>query len=146
MQTENPFWPDEKEKDTQADLKPLFDRHIQHVGWLYQGKYLYDTYMKWLAYVADGHAWSARTGSWCGPVNGTECIDQKGKVVAWNSPKDVAGSSLPARPPRAARAPRPRRVSRPPRPTRPAQPTYPANGWSNLSFMAWLGERDEDYD
>lgn len=121
-------------------MNQLRDSVNELVGWLDSGRHIFDTTMCWVAFVSSGHAWSASTGNWLGPVNELTCLDQSGYVVAWNPSQMPAGSPRPPRPPRAPRAPRPPRPGRPPRPRQAPLPPMPVGGWSSLSFEAWLAQ------
>lgn len=116
----------------------LFDKDCDLVGWIEPGRHIFNTDMEWAAYIAGGHAWSAKTGNWLGPVHGLLCQDRSAAPVAWNPKEQVVGGTKPARPARAARAARPARPARPAKPARPARPATPAGGWSRASFYAWL--------
>lgn len=107
-------------------LFPLFDENCELVAWIRPEEHIFDTGMDWVAYISHGHAWSAETGNWCGPVHGMLCLDTSGRVVAWNPQEHVAGTARPDRPARAARA------------ARPARPARPVGGWSDLSFEEWV--------
>ena len=122
-------------------MEPLFDRHCELVAWVDPLHHIFDTEMNWIAYISGGQAWSAETGNWCGPVPGLICLDQSGKVVAWNPEEQVAGTAIPPRPPRAVRAARPARPARPAKPARPARPATPTGGWSDESIWAWLSQK-----
>jgi hypothetical protein len=121
-------------------LFALFDKDCDLVGWINPGNHIFNTDMDWVAYLANGHSWSANSGNWLGPVKGLLCQDQDGRPVAWNPKEAVSGSPRPARPARAARAARPARPARPATPARPARPATPAGGWSPHSFYAWLAQ------
>ena len=118
-------------------MEPLFDSNCDLAGWINPGEHIWDTHMNWVAYIRNGHAWSAESGNWLGPVNGLICLDTEGKVVAWNPAQAVTGSMRPMRPIRAMRAMRPMRPMTPMRPMRPMRPITPMSGWSE-SFAAWL--------
>ena len=121
-------------------LFALFDEDCDLVGWIDPENHIYNTDMDWVAYLAYGHAWSAKTGNWLGLVDGLLCQDHGGHPVAWNPKERVSGSAAPARPASAARAARPARPARPAAPARPARPATPSGGWSSLSFHAWLAQ------
>jgi hypothetical protein len=120
---------------------PLFDKDPELVGWISDRfDHIFDTDMNWVAYISNGHAWSAKTGNWCGPVNGFTCLDQAGKVVAWTptqSPKGTAGAVKPVR---AVRPASPVRPATPVRPARPVKPAAPVGGWSALKFSDWASQ------
>jgi hypothetical protein len=66
-------------------MEPLYESNVNLVGWIEPGWHIWDTNMDWVAYISGGHAWSSGSGSWCGPVNETTCLDRSGQVVAWES-------------------------------------------------------------
>lgn len=121
-------------------LFALFDKDCDLVGWINPDSHIFNTDMDWVAYISNGHAWSAGNGNWLGPVKGLLCLDRNGKPVAWNPKEQITGTVKPATPARAARAARPARPARPATPARPARPPVPAGGWSPLSFYAWIGQ------
>ncbi len=122
-------------------MEPLYDSKVSLVGWLDADGYIFDTSMNWVAFVADGNAWSSSTLQWLGPVLQSNCLDRTGKVVAWSPDHPVDGSWTPNPP-----------VLTPPRPVRPATPSTlstpwtpctpwtPTGGWSPLSWQAWLSQ------
>ena len=119
----------------------LFDKNSELVGWVSDNHdHIFDTNMNWAAYIRNGHAWSAHTGNWCGPINGFNCLDQSGKVVAWNPGQAVQGSISPIQPVRAVRAVQPVKPVRPVSPVRPIRPITPIGGWSTVSFNAWVNQ------
>jgi len=65
-------------------LFPLFDNDCELVGWTRPDEHIFSTSMDWLAYIQNGHAWSAKTGNWLESVKGMLCLDQRGNPVAWN--------------------------------------------------------------
>jgi hypothetical protein len=121
-------------------MQPLFDRECELVAWLDPLRNIFDTQMNWVAFISSGHAWSAETGNWLGAVPGLICLDQSGRVVAWNPRERVAGTARPAKPARAAKAARPGRPAVPAQPARPGRPATPSGGWSESSFYAWLSQ------
>jgi len=42
-------------------LHQLFDKDCNLVAWIEPGKHIFDVEMNWIAYIANGHAWSAKT-------------------------------------------------------------------------------------
>lgn len=121
-------------------MEPLFDQNCECVGWVDPTQHIFDVDLNWVAYLSAGHAWSVDSGNWCGPVPGLICLDQSGRVVAWNPNAQVSGTVRPVRPPRAARSPKPARPARPAKPARPPRPPTPAGGWSDLTFAQWLAQ------
>lgn len=119
-------------------MTPIFDINCDLVGWISDRyNHIFDVDMTWVAYIAKGHAWSSANDSWCGPVTGSTCRDQKGKVVACNPSEGIKGASMTAEPPKPARTPTPPTPAKPATPARPVIPPTPAGGWSNLSFGQW---------
>jgi hypothetical protein len=84
-------------------MEPLYESNVNLVGWIEPGWHIWDTNMDWVAYISGGHAWSSGSGSWCGPVNETTCLDRSGQVVAMESGECPAGTGRPARPGRPGR-------------------------------------------
>ncbi len=122
-------------------MTPLFDKHSDLVGWMDRdGKNIFDTGMSWVAFISNGHAWSASTGNWLGNVSGFTCRDQSGCPVIWNPQNTISGTARPARPSRVSRPSRPSRASRPSTPSRPSRPSTPSGGWSALHFDAWISQ------
>lgn len=121
-------------------LAALFDKDSDLVGWIEPNAHIFSTDMEWVAFVSNGHAWSAKSGDWLGPVKGLLCLDHSGRPVAWNPKEAVVGTSSPARPARAAKAAKPARPARPAKPARPARPATPSGGWAPASFFAWVGQ------
>ncbi len=119
-------------------MQALFDRNAEHVGWISKGTYIFDQNMQWVAFISRGHAWSALTGDWLGPVHGTTCLDKKGCVVAWHSPQEVHGMERPLKPKFAPGKPAPpgivRKVNKP---SVPAPPVDPPGGWSEFGWVGW---------
>lgn len=119
----------------------IFDRNAELIAWLSNdGKHLFDADMNWVAYASGGHLWSAETGNWLGPLQGTTLLDQSGRPVGWHPGDGVGSSGRPARPGRAARSARPARPPRPARPAKPARPATPAGGWSDMTFLGWRSQ------
>jgi hypothetical protein len=98
--------------------------------------------MNYVAFVANGHAWSARSGQWIGPVVGTHVFDTEGRPVAWNPAEPLRGSGRPLRPVNVVRAVSPVRPTRPVAPPRPLTAPVLPGGWSPLSFAEWLVAND----
>jgi len=119
-------------------VRPIFDIRISHVGW-YKDGHIFDPEVNWLAFVHQGHIFSAVTLEWLGPWNDGSLLDQQGQVVAWLDGGQPRGSEPPLPPPRAPRPPRPFRHVRPIHPRRPLFPQQPASGWSMLAWHEWLG-------
>lgn len=65
-------------------MTPLFTPDCVLVGWLEDNEHIFDTNLNWVAFVDDGHAWSANACHWLGPVNDGCLLDTLGKVVAFS--------------------------------------------------------------
>ncbi len=98
-------------------LKPLFNKESVLVGWIEPGRHIFGTSLNWVAYISEGHAWCAISGNWAGPVNDGVCLDQTGRVIAWNPETSITEPVQITKPVTAVRADRP---AKPARPTRPA--------------------------
>ena len=125
-------------------LKPLYSPDCELVGWLQPGKFLFAADMSYVAFVANGHLWSARSGRWIGPVVGPHIFDVDGRPVAWNPSAPLRSSGRPLRPINVVRAVSP---VRPPRPVPPLNPLTAPNilgGWSVFSFQEWLVSSDPE--
>ncbi len=123
-------------------LTPLFSPACDLVGWMQRDAFVFDVDMAYVAFLAGGHAWSARSGLWIGPAIGPHLFDIHGRPVAWNPGEPLRGFGRPLRPVNVVRAVSP---VRPPQPVTPARPlTAPAlpGGWSPLSFAEWLVAND----
>lgn len=119
-------------------MNPLFDQNCNLIGWVDPGNHIFDTNMDWVAYISNGHAWSANSGNWIGPVDGLNCLDINGKPIAWNPDQPVVGTMRPMTPMRAMRSMTPMRPMRPMTPMRPMRPMTPMGGWSTLNWDEWL--------
>jgi hypothetical protein len=123
-------------------LTPLFSPGCDLVGWMQPHKFLFDADMAYVAFLTNGHAWSARSGLWLGPVIGSHVFDIEGRPVAWNPREPLRGVGKPLRPVNVVRAVSPVRPARPVMPPRPlAAPVLPG-GWSPLTFAEWLVAND----
>lgn len=123
-------------------LTPLFSPACDLVGWMQPDAFVFDVDMAYVAFLTNGHAWSARSGLWIGPAIGPHLFDIDGRPVAWNPGEPLRGFGRPLRPVNVVRAVSP---VRPPRPVTPARPlTAPVlpGGWSPLSFAEWLVAND----
>lgn len=116
----------------------LFNKDCDHVGWVDANKYIFDTSMNWVAFIAHDSAWSAKSGNWLGPMKGLAYLDISGHPVAWNPADRIVGMASPARPAKAAKIAAPPHPLKLATPARPAKPATPAGGWSKLSFAEWL--------
>jgi hypothetical protein len=121
-------------------LHPLFNYDCKSVGWICPDLYVFDLDMKWIAFLHKEHAWAAVSGDWLGPMDGLNCLDQKGHVVAWNPLSRFRVSFMPSRPARPARPVAPEAFAKPVRPARPPRPVTPLVGWSQLSFASWVAQ------
>lgn len=119
----------------------LFDKNSHLRAWLNDdADCLFDTGMKYIAYIRDGHAWRPTNSHWLGPVLGATVLDRSGRPVLWNPETPIQSTGLPTIP---AMPPMPAMPTTPPTPAMPpvpAMPTSPTGGWSSLSFLEWLGQ------
>lgn len=96
-------------------MDPLFDRSCRLVGWIHRGKYIFDKRIKWIGFIAKGHAWASLGGTWLGQFDGKNCLDRNGRPLAWHPCQPVRSVSP------------------------PMTPMTPSGGWSPLSWAEWLG-------
>lgn len=123
-------------------LTPLFSQGCELVGWMQPQKFLFDADMGYVAFIANGHAWSARSGRWIGPVVASHVFDVEGRPVAWNPGAPLRGSGRPLRPVNVVRAVSPVRPAKPVAPLRPLTAPDLPGGWSQFSFAEWLVSSD----
>ncbi len=121
-------------------LYPLFDKDCNLVAWVEPEKHIFDTKMKWIAYISSDHVWSSESGNWLGPIKGLTCLDTDGKVFAWSPSCKIEGSPRNFRPARAFKPARPFSPARPFAPPRPFKPPTPSFGWSRLTLSEWLSQ------
>jgi hypothetical protein len=119
-------------------LSPLYSPDCQLVGWLQPGKFLFDADMFYVAFITNGHLWSARSGRWIGPVIGAHVYDMDGRPVAWNPSEPLRTFGRPLRPMNVVRAVSPVRPQRPMPPQTPLSAPGVLGGWSAFSFQEWL--------
>jgi hypothetical protein len=119
---------------------PLYDKDCNLIAWLKMNEHIFSTNMDWIAFIKNRQAWSAETGNWLGPINGSICLDQTGRVVAWSPGEKIQGSLRPITPIRAIRAIKPIRPIRPITPIKPIRPIAPLGGWSLQSFFEWVNQ------
>ncbi len=118
-------------------MTPIFDRKMQHVGWV-EGQNVFDTQIQWVAFIDHDHLYHASTMVWLGPWNNGALLDRNGLVVGWTpeqSPRARRGlppGRMPMRPPI------PFRPKRPIAPRRPLFPQTPYEEWSSLDWAEWL--------
>lgn len=120
---------------------PLFNAQAVLVGWLQDLTHLWDARMEWVAWINDGHVFSAATHGWCGPLNGTSGLDRQGRVVAWNPGQGPQGTLPPLQPLAPLSPLTPLRPLQPLTPLTPLAPLTPLSGWSFLSFEEWVSGR-----
>lgn len=122
-------------------MEALFDKKANFVGWLYDRENIFDTELRWVAYINNGYVWSVDKRNWIGELRNTNCLDKDGKVVAWNPNSPVVGSLDKVEAPLKAHKPLP-----PPKPLidekplKPSKPPKPIGGWSPLTFNEWLSQ------
>jgi hypothetical protein len=123
-------------------MKALYDAGANLVGWYEPATAdIWDPTMHWVAYVVDGNAWSVEGDRWCGPVDGTTCLDRQGCVVAWGSDQKPEGTAIPVTPTPPVRPITPMTPETPMTPPEPLTPQTPVGGWSVMSFGGWLEGR-----
>ncbi len=122
-------------------LDALYDQNLQHVGWIWHKVCILHQDLTWVAFVSKGQAYSVHTGSWLGPVVGTTCYDQQGRVVAWHSWNEVFGTVQPVRPQTQPQKPNcPRVVGQMTAPAKIFRPSNPPGGWSELGWLGWISQ------
>lgn len=121
-------------------MKPIFSPNSELVGWNQDNKHIFDINMNWVAYIANGHVWSARTGNWLGPLIDGCALDQAGKVVAWTNSHTVRGTLRPLKPLKPLKPLQPLRPLRPLKPLMPLKPLGPLGGWSSQSWDKWINQ------
>ena len=58
-------------------MSPLFDRNCNLVAWMTEDRRnVFDTSMRWRAYISNGHVWSAESGNWLGNISELTCRDR----------------------------------------------------------------------
>ena len=119
-------------------MKPLFSPRCDLLGWIDPGAAIFDTEMNYVAFVADGHAWSPLDCNWLGSVDVLTVFDRSGRAVAWNP-----GVPCPAFPAGTHRTPH---ASQDADATQtalaagaPAVPENAPDGMVALTFEEWLG-------
>ena len=120
-------------------MLPLFDQETELVGWLNANDgNVFDTEVQWVAFVQNGHAWSAETGNWLGAVNGITMLDQDGRPVAWSTEQAPKGTMKPPTPPPPMMPLKPLTPLNPFNPLQPMHPLIPIGGWSDMSWEEWI--------
>lgn len=123
-------------------LTPLFSRRCELVGWIQPRKFLFAADMTYVAFLVGGHAWSAQSGLWIGPVVEGNVFDTEGRPVAWSPGGPLRGFGKPLRPVNVVRPVSPVRPVRPVAPPRPLTVPTLSGEWSPLSFAEWLVAED----
>jgi len=120
---------------------PLFNKDSELVGWLKNNHdHIFDLNMMWVAFIRNNHIWSAKSGNWCGPINGFNCLDRKGKVLAWNPKQSVRGALPPVTPIRVIKPITPIIPIKPITPIKPIKRITPVSGWSDMTFQEWVNQ------
>jgi len=127
-------------------LSPLFSPDCLHVAWLQPGRFVFDAGMGYVAFVANGHCWSAASGVWLGPLVDGHLHDIFGRPVAWTPAAPLKAIHRPLRPVNVVRAVRPVQPVRPVEPSRPLTAPTPPGSWSPLGFGEWLVANDPEPD
>ena len=110
---------------------PIYNRNTDLIAWT-DMKNVYDVNMQWIAFIYNGNCFNASTCEWIGPVNGTNFLDNYGRVIGWSKECPVKGLGYsPVRPIRPIRPITPIRPIRPVTPIKPIRPITPMGGWSN---------------
>ncbi len=123
-------------------LKPLFSPACDLVGWIQPRRFVFDADIAYVAFIANGHAWSARTGIWIGPAAGSHIFDIDGRPVAWSPGEVLRGQARPLRPVNVVRAVSPVRPAKPLASATPVGAPRAQGGWSRHSFREWLVAND----
>lgn len=121
-------------------MEALYSPKCDLVGWLQPGKAIFDPDMKYVAFIANEHAWSAKTGNWLGPSDHTNFLDRSGKPVTFGARYTPKGRMAPMIPMRAMKPMVPMKPMKPMKPMRPMKPMTPMNGWSQMSFEEWINQ------
>ncbi len=121
-------------------IYPLFDKDSNHVAWVQDDRHIFDTSMKWIAFIEKGHAWAADNADWLGAFFDKQCTDKSGRVFAWGDRAKIRGCIRPVTPTRPTRATRPCTPTRPTTPIRPTRPLRPLYGWSPYDLRGWLAQ------
>jgi len=118
-------------------MTPIFDSNSELVAWS-DGIHLFDIAMNWVAFEANGHIFSSKTGEWLGPIHNGSILDTKGKPVAWFSGSEPSGTLPSLKPLKPPKPLKPLRPLLPLKPLKPLQPLVPLGGWSPLGFAEWM--------
>jgi len=119
-------------------LSALFSSDKEHVGWLEPDRFVFDTAMLPVAFMAQEQAWSMQTSVWLGPCYDMHLFDTQGRPVAWTLGLPVMDRGVPLPRFKWLKPVNPVRPVRPVTPRRPLAVPVAARGWSDLSFQQWL--------
>lgn len=122
-------------------LEPLFDVNGNFVGWLVNNENVFDSSLKWVAYIFNNYVWSSKTTNWIGILRGSTLLDRKGNIVAWSTSQPPIGGLNDILPPNPVLPPIP---PAPPLiddvPLNPGYSPTPLGKWSKLTFTQWLNQ------
>jgi hypothetical protein len=118
-------------------MTPIYDANVQQVGW-FDGEYVFDLGMNWIAFHSSGDVFSSSTLKWLGPLDEGSFQDRDGKVVAWLADSQPCSSLRPLTPLRPLRPLSPLHPLTPLRPLQPLRPLNPLGGWSSVTWQNWL--------
>lgn len=119
-------------------MTPIFDPHADLLGW-FDGEHVFDTELNWVAFIDDGHVFSADSLEWLGPLHEGSFLDTHGKPVAWLTGSSPSSTLAPLRPLIPLRPLTPLTPLMPLTPLKPLVPLTPLGGWSILDWSEWLG-------
>lgn len=108
-------------------MTPIFDSGTNLVAW-FDGHHFFDLNQEWIAFVANGHVFSAARNTWLGPFHNGSFLDTNGRPVAWLQNTAPSGSLKPLKPLNPLKPLRPLRPLRPLQPLKPLQPLQPLGG------------------
>ena len=119
-------------------MEPLYNKELEHVGWLQPGRYIYDTQGNCIAYISNNNIFSIKKDCWLGPIRGFTCFDHLGKPVAWNHREFPMGIPKPVQPKKVIKRKPIDKTFIPNAPKAPEKPLRPIGGWSKMTWEAWL--------
>ena len=115
-------------------MEALFAPDCALVGWIDPGRAIFDTEMRYVAYISGINAWSVSTGAWLGPVDNFTLCDRRGKPMAWNPSHPIRGQLTTPTSVTPLTPLQPLTPLRPLNPPTPLRPLTPLGGWSPMSF------------
>ncbi|WP_069267408.1 4-fold beta flower protein [Paraburkholderia nodosa] len=123
-------------------MHALFDQNCNLVGWYDPANSsIWDTQMRWSAFIVDGNAFSTQTEQWLGAFVNATFQDRNGKAALWMPELGSPESGFAPFPPFAPFKPfTPFTPFKPAAPFAPFAPFEPLGGWSQLNFNAWMAQ------